>query len=127
MTIQLPNTEKPAIALAFFMPKIIRFNDKKSSAERGYGYKWQQAREGFLKKNPLCEDHKARGQVVAATVVDHIAPHRGDMKLFWDRANWQSLCKTCHDSHKQRLEKSGVDTGCSTDGIPLDKNHHWNK
>ncbi|MHA6731654.1 hypothetical protein [Devosia sp. A369] len=21
-------------------------------------------------------------------VVDHIVPHRGDQRLFWDRANW---------------------------------------
>lgn len=21
----------------------------------------------------------------------------GDSKLFWDRTNWQSLCKPCHD------------------------------
>jgi 5-methylcytosine-specific restriction protein A len=30
-------------------------------------------------------------------VVDHKVPHRGDMKLFWDRNNWQSMAKECHD------------------------------
>ena len=29
--------------------------------------------------------------------VDHIIPHRGDPELFWDRSNWQALCKNCHD------------------------------
>lgn len=33
-----------------------------------------------------------------AEVVDHIVPHRGDEKLFWDESNWQALCKRCHDS-----------------------------
>lgn len=33
-----------------------------------------------------------------ATVVDHIVPHRGDDRLFWDEENWQALCKNCHDS-----------------------------
>lgn len=33
-----------------------------------------------------------------AEVVDHIVPHRGDGKLFWDEGNWQALCKNCHDS-----------------------------
>jgi len=108
------------------MPKPRKYDDRKSSSQRGYGYKWQKAREGYLKNHPLCVDHEARGQVVAATVVDHIVPHRGDMTLFWDKSNWQSLCSHCHDSHKQRLEKSGIDTGCDTGGIPLDKNHHWN-
>jgi len=71
--------------------------------------------------------HVARAEVVAATVVDHITPHRGDMTLFWDKSNWQSLCKRCHDSHKQRLEKGGVEVGCNLSGLPLDKAHHWNK
>lgn len=34
---------------------------------------------------------------MAATVVDHIIPHKGDQYLFWDRSNWQPLCKLCHD------------------------------
>lgn len=36
-------------------------------------------------------------KLTKATVVDHIIPHRGDNKLFWDKSNWQSLCKRCHD------------------------------
>ena len=35
--------------------------------------------------------------IVAAVVVDHIEPHRGDKIKFWDRGNWQPLCKDCHD------------------------------
>ena len=37
------------------------------------------------------------GRYVKATVVDHIVPHRGDQKLFWDQSNWQALCKRHHD------------------------------
>ena len=44
-----------------------------------------------------------QGRLVKATVVDHIIPHRGDAKLFWDEGNWQSLCKNCHD-HKTMTE-----------------------
>jgi 5-methylcytosine-specific restriction protein A len=40
----------------------------------------------------------AKDLVVAATVVDHIVPHRGDERLFWDSVNnWQSLCESCHN------------------------------
>ena len=39
-----------------------------------------------------------RGKLTPATVVDHIVPHRGDRKLFWDEKNWQPLCKRCHDT-----------------------------
>jgi 5-methylcytosine-specific restriction endonuclease McrA len=38
--------------------------------------------------------------------VDHIIPHRGDKRLFWHRANWQPLCAPCHNSIKQRQERS---------------------
>jgi 5-methylcytosine-specific restriction protein A len=41
--------------------------------------------------------HEARDEVVAAVVVDHIIPHKGDKALFWDSGNWQALCKRCHD------------------------------
>lgn len=95
---------------------------------RLYGSKWQRAREIFLSANPLCVFHARRGSLpVEATVVDHIVAHKGDLKLFWDRKNWQALCKHCHDSHKQREEKSGGAVGCSLSGVPLDANHHWNK
>lgn len=68
-----------------------------SSAERGYSYAWQKARAGFLRNHPLCKAHDDKGEVVPATVVDHIVPHRGDRALFWDSSNWQPLCKRCHD------------------------------
>jgi 5-methylcytosine-specific restriction endonuclease McrA len=41
-----------------------------------------------------------------ASTVDHIIQHRGDHVLFWNRSNWQPLCARCHNSVKQRLERS---------------------
>lgn len=69
-----------------------------SSTQRGYGYKWQQARAGYLAKHPLCANCQKEGRVEEATEVDHVIPHRGDMTLFWDQANWQALCKPCHSA-----------------------------
>jgi len=83
-----------------------------------YGGAWQRARAAYLRKHPLCTDHIGRGQVVAATVVDHIKPHKGDLTLFWDSANWQSLCKLCHDSWKQKLESGNVTSTCNVAGLP---------
>lgn len=79
----------------------------KNSTQRGYGYKWQQARLAFLAKHPLCAYCERDGRVTEATVVDHIKPHRGDMRLFWDRSNWSPLCATCHSSVKQAEENQG--------------------
>ena len=73
-----------------------------TAAQRGYGSAWRQARAAFLKINDRCA---WRGCTSGATVVDHIKPHRGDMRLFWDRTNWQPLCASCHNRRKQRWER----------------------
>jgi 5-methylcytosine-specific restriction enzyme A len=77
---------------------------KSSSTARGYGYRWQQYREQYLAKHPLCGMCQARGLVTAATIVDHIVPHKGDARLFWGPNNHQSLCKDCHDGPKAAEE-----------------------
>ncbi|WP_346769576.1 HNH endonuclease [Cupriavidus oxalaticus] len=77
-----------------------------SAASRGYDSKWRREREQYLRENPLCVRHLAEEAVVASMVVDHIIPHRGDMKLFWRRSNWQALCKPCHD-RKTATEDGG--------------------
>lgn len=76
-----------------------------SAASRGYGRRWQKARAEFLADNPLCVRCRAKHRVTAATVVDHIVPHKGDQDLFWNRANWQALCKAHHD------EKTAAEDG----------------
>ncbi len=90
-----------------------------------YGYRWQKVRLGHLRNNPLCVMCAQLGKQTAATVVDHVEPHRGDMVLFWDPKNRQSLCEPCHNRHKQRLEKSGTVSGCDIDGLPIDPTHPW--
>lgn len=69
----------------------------RSSSKRGYTSAWQKARQEYLNGHPLCVECAKRGVLTKATVVDHIHPHRGDPVLFWDRDNWQPLCKPCHD------------------------------
>jgi len=87
-------------------PKRAHDQRRGNSSQRGYGYKWQQARARFLQINPLCVMCEAEGRVKAATDVDHIIPHRGDTKLFWDESNYQSLCHS-HHSEKTASEDSG--------------------
>jgi 5-methylcytosine-specific restriction protein A len=77
---------------------------KESSAARGYDYRWQKARARYLAEHPLCVMCEEDGKVTAAAVVDHVVPHRGDVRLFWDESNWQALCKKCHDGEKARQE-----------------------
>jgi len=73
---------------------------KGSPSARGYGRRWQAASKRFLRAHPLCQCpdcDEGRKQLTVATVVDHVIPHRGDMALFWDPANWQAMAKRCHD------------------------------
>jgi len=67
-----------------------------TTAQRGYGGKWQRYRLKFLERNVLCVMCQAQGKVTAANVVDHIVDHRGNQDLFWDKANHQALCQPCH-------------------------------
>lgn len=88
------------------VPGSARANKGSSSTARGYGYRWQQERAAFLAANPLCMMCSKDLSPVTATVVDHKIPHGGNEALFWDKKNWQALCKHCHDSVKQRAEHS---------------------
>ena len=69
----------------------------RSAGKRGYGSRWQRESKQFLQSHPLCVECVTLGRYTKATVVDHIVPHRGNQRLFWDQSNWQSLCKKCHD------------------------------
>jgi len=70
---------------------------RENAAQRGYHSRWRAARIRYLRKHPLCVLCLNAGKASAATVVDHIIPHRGNQQLFWDMTNWQALCKSCHD------------------------------
>jgi 5-methylcytosine-specific restriction protein A len=79
-------------------PRRIKTKDQRPSAsQRGYGARWQRYRAWFLAQNCACRECGR-----AATVVDHIRPHRGDYDLFWDELNHQPLCKRCHDQKTAR-------------------------
>lgn len=74
--------------------------ERGSSSQRGYGYRWQKVSKAFLAAHPLCQCPECKEgelQLFPSQVVDHIIPHGGDMKLFWDSSNWQAMYKPHHD------------------------------
>jgi 5-methylcytosine-specific restriction protein A len=83
-----------------------------SAAKRGYGRRWQAMSKAYLRAHPIAFDwfKEHNGRIFAAEVVDHIVPHRGDMKLFWDSSNWQGLTKRDHD-RKTAMEDGGFGRG----------------
>lgn len=78
-----------------------------SARQSLYNWRWQKARDAYLRFHPLCVMCQKSGIIKQPDVVDHIIPHHGDLTLFWDRNNWQPLCKDHHNIDKQRLEKGG--------------------
>lgn len=59
--------------------------------------RYQKERKFFKQKNPFCAKCSTLKKPVIANILDHIQPHKGDYRLFWDQTNWQMLCKRCHD------------------------------
>lgn len=72
----------------------------------------------------MCE---TAGRVTPATVCDHVDPKSKATEEGFFQGPFESLCKTHHDSTKQREEKRGHVIGCDESGAPLDPQHPWNK
>ena len=60
---------------------------------------WENASKRFLAEHLWCA---ADGCDRPSRVTDHIRPHKGDLELFWDTANWQPLCVQCHNAKSAR-------------------------
>lgn len=81
-----------------------------SASRRGYDASWRRYRKVFLSQHYLCEECKKNGRVTLATVVDHIQPHKGDKRLFWDEGNHQALCESCHNRKTAQEDGGGWNT-----------------
>ena len=72
----------------------------------------EELRPAQLLKEPFCRHCRENSLRVRATVVDHVVPHRGNIALFADPENLQSLCKRCHDRksmrERQERQKNGA-------------------
>ena len=90
--------------------------------KQGYTWLWQKAAARYLRRHTKCAmfgiNEKCTG---IATEVDHINPHRGDTRRFWDKRNWQGLCKPCHSKKTRSEQMSRRELIVSLDGMPT----HW--
>lgn len=68
---------------------------------------WKELRATQLLLQPYCQECAKLGVRRRATDVDHIIPHRGNIELFNDIDNLQSLCHSCH-SIKTMQEKKDL-------------------
>lgn len=82
--------------------------------------RWKRLRLHQLSQEPLCRFCLLIEDVTEATTVDHVKPHRGDVDLFYDPTNLQSLCKPCHDGPKQRIDNGKQAAFIGLDGYPIE-------
>jgi len=93
--------------------------------------RWKQLRLQILQRDHYrcnrCDvDLRPGNTHPESAVVDHVEKHRGDPVKFFDPDNLQSLCKSCHDRHKQREDNRGYDSTIGSDGWPVDPRHPVN-
>lgn len=85
-----------------------------SAHERGYTKRWARYSKDRLKAHPLCVQCWAEDVMAPAHVTDHVIPHKGNNRLFWDPTNHQSLCLTHHN--RKTVQEDG--------GFGNTPNHH---
>lgn len=64
---------------------------------------WALLRNLCLSRQPLCQHCILFGISTGADTVDHVVPHKGNVKLFRDLTNLKSLCRSCH-TEKTKFE-----------------------
>jgi 5-methylcytosine-specific restriction protein A len=109
-------------------------SDRRSPEAAAYrklykGARWSRLRLAHLATHPLCArclKMKPR-RLTPATVVHHVKEHKGDLTLFYDPANLESLCAQHHDRDAQSEERKGYSTEVGADGWPTDVRHPANR
>ncbi len=78
--------------------RIERRSDAAKEYRKLYNTKlWKERlRPGQLLREPFCRECAKHGLRAMATDADHIVDHKGDLALFSDPENLESLCHTCH-------------------------------
>lgn len=67
--------------------------------------RWVRLSARVRREEPTCRACDVEGRPPRPSRhVDHIVPHRGDERLFFDRGNLQGLCGPCHSSKTRRGE-----------------------
>jgi hypothetical protein len=59
-------------------------------------HRWRRIAKLQLAQHPLCKMCEEDGVTSAATIADHVTPHKGDRTAFYT-SPLQSLCKPHHD------------------------------
>jgi 5-methylcytosine-specific restriction enzyme A len=95
--------------------------------------RWKVVRQLKLSDQPLCYACELRGQVVIATVVDHVKAIKAGGEAFPPLDELMSLCASCHGqktSARDRPERMGRERrfkGFDIHGNPIDPEDGWTR
>lgn len=81
--------------------------------------RWRRRSRQHLAEHVLCTECLKRGDVVIATDVHHVTPHKGNEYLFWF-GELRGLCRRCH-ALADAGERGSRRRTIGTDGWPLDE------
>ena len=100
------------------VPQTERARDQQRSSTQSWRSWYKLARWTKLRQRVLVRDRytcRKTGILLIgkhpapnSPVVDHIKPHRGDERLFWDESNLQTVSKEYHDRTKQAEEAKDI-------------------
>lgn len=72
-----------------------KMENRVRSADEYHTSRWTKESRAFREANPLCKICESKGIVRASEVVDHVVPFPV-CRNFWDKTNWQAICKNCN-------------------------------
>jgi len=104
-------------------------SNRGTAHQRGYDTAWRKFRLMYLNRHPLCLSCHDLGRLVPATEIHHIKElSAGGDK--YDDSNLLPLCHSCHSATTAaggygKKGKVKVKSACDTNGLPLDRRHHW--
>jgi 5-methylcytosine-specific restriction endonuclease McrA len=70
---------------------------------------WKRLRQATFLRDLFTCQMPGCGRIEGKTsrlICDHVKPHRGDERKFFDPENLQTLCKPCHDTAKRAEEQA---------------------
>ena len=96
-----------------------KFDDRKTSRERGYHTAWTKLSRMHRQRYPLCQRCQARGITAPADLVHH-RDHNPANNRF---SNLESICNSCHAQH-HAPDRGEVKPTIGLDGMPI-AGHPW--
>lgn len=88
--------------------------------------RWREKALAQFAAHSLCSRCSTDHRPVAASVANHVIPHKGNETLFWE-GELESVCAPCHDGAIRSEEARGHRIGMTIDGRPKDPKHPWNR